>query len=151
VGIESLGEIMDVQVKNIQNTSLTIERLNRELPSGIKVLSMEEIGEKPAAPRIKESHFHIKIHGSFNQEDLDRFLGVNTYPVVKEHRNGDRTVDIRYLVKDLNLLSTDELELVVRHGRGPALKPTEIIKEIFSLPDSQIEGVRILKTKGVLI
>ena len=150
VGMESLSEIMDVQAKNIQNTSLTIERLNRELPSGVRVLFMEEIAGKIPPPRIKESHFHIKIHGSFNQEDLDRFLRVNTYPVVKEHRNGERTVDIRYLVKELNLLSKDELELVVRHGRGPEMKSIEVIKEIFSLPDSQIEGVRILKTEGVL-
>lgn len=151
VGMESLSEIMDVQVRNIQNTSLTIERLNRELPSGVRVLFVEEIVGKPPPPRIKESHFNVKIHGSFNKEDLDRFLRVNTYPVVKEHRDGERTVDIRYLVKELNLISKDEVELVVRHGRGPEMKPVEIIKEVFALSDCQTEGVRILKTKSVLI
>ena len=151
VGTESLSEIMDVQVKNIQNTSPTLERLNRELPFGLRVLFMEEIGGKAPPARIKESYFHIKIQGSFSKESLDRFLRVNTYPVVREHKKGDRTVDIRYLVKELNLLSTDELELVVRHGRGPEMKPVEIIKEVFALPDSQVQGVRVLKTKSVLI
>jgi len=151
VGVESLSEIMDVQVKNIQDISLTIERLNRELPSGIKVHLMEEISIKAPPPRIKESNFHVRIDGFFNKEDLDRFLSVNTFPVIRKRRNGDRTVDIRYLVKDLNLLSKDELELVVRHGIGPEMKPAEIIKEVFALPDSQMEGIRILKTKDVHI
>ena len=151
VGMESLSETMDVQVEDIQDTSLTIERLNRELPSGVRVLFMDEIARRLPPPRIKESHFHVKIHGSFNKEDLDRFLSATTYPVVREHRNGERTVDIRYLVKEFNLLSKDELELVVRHGRGPEMKPAEIIREVFALPESQIEGVRVLKTKGVII
>lgn len=151
VGIESLSEVMDVQVKNSQNTSLTIKRLNRELPSGIKVLLMEDVVTKVPPPRIKESYFHIKASGFFNKEDLDRFLSVDTYPVIKRHRSGDRTVDIRYLVKELHLLSKGELELVIRHGRGPEMKPVEIIKEVFGLTDSQIEGIAVLKTKGVLV
>jgi radical SAM family uncharacterized protein/radical SAM-linked protein len=151
VGIESLSEVMDVQVKNSQNTSLTIKRLNTELPSGIRVLLMEDVVTKVPPPRIKESHFHIKANGFFNKEDLDRFLRVDTYPVIKRHRSGDKTVDIRYLVKELHLLSKGELELVVRHGRGPEMKPVEIIKEVFGLTDSQIEGIGVLKTKGVLV
>ena len=151
VGVESLSEIMDVQVKSVQDISITIERLNRELPSGIRVHSMEEILIKAHPPRIKESAFHVKIDGFFNKEDLDRFLRVNTFPVIRQRRDGDRTVDIRYLVKELNLLSKGELELVVGHGIGPEMKPAEIIKEVFALPDSQMEGIRILKTKGVHI
>jgi radical SAM family uncharacterized protein/radical SAM-linked protein len=148
VGLESLAEIIDIQVKNTQNTSQTVKRLNRELPSGIRVLLMKEMPTKAPPPRIKESYFHIKINGSFNKGDLDRFLRLSTYPVIRHHRNGDRTVDIRSQVKEVNLLSKEEMELVLRHGRGPEMKPVEIIKEVFALTDSQIEG--ILKTKCIL-
>jgi len=150
VGTESLAEIMDIQAKNIQDTSQTVKRLNRALPSGIRVLFMKEISTKASPPQIKESYFHIKINGFFNKGYLDRFLGVDTYPVIRRHRNGDRTVDIRSQVKELSLLSGDEMELAVRHGRGPGLKPAEIMKEVFDLTDNQIEGMRILKTKCVL-
>jgi radical SAM family uncharacterized protein/radical SAM-linked protein len=150
VGIESLAEMVDIQVKNSQNTSQTIERLNRELPPGIKVLFMKEISTKAPPPRTKESYFCIKVNGSFSEARLDRFLRVDTYPVVKRHKNNDRTVDIRSQVRELNLLSKDEIQLVVRHGRGPGVKPAEIMREIFALPDSQMEEMRILKTKCVL-
>ena len=148
VGLESLAEIIDIRVKNIQNTSKTVKRLNRELPPGIKVLFMKEVPTKAPPPRIKESYFHIRINGSFNKGDLDRFLSLNSCPVIRQHRNGDRTVDIRSQVKEVNLLSKEEMELVLRHGRGPEMRPAQIIKEVFDLTDSQIEG--ILKTKCIL-
>ena len=150
VGTESLAEILDIQVKDIQNTSQTIARLNTELPSGIRVLFMKEVPTNAPPPRIKESYFHIKINGSFNKGNLDRFLRLNTYPVIRKHRNGDRTVDIRSQVKKLNLLSKEKMELVLRHGIGPEMKPAGIIKEVFDLTDNQIEGMRILKTKCIL-
>jgi len=148
VGVKSLGEIIDVQVKNIQNTSLIIKQLNKELPPGIRVLFMEEIAIKEPPPRIKESYFHIQVNGTFNKDVVDRFLRLKTCLAVKKHKNDEKTVDIRSQVKALNLLSNGQLELVLRHGTGPGLKPAEIIKEIFNLPDSQIEGIRILKTKS---
>ncbi|MBE9592444.1 MAG: TIGR03960 family B12-binding radical SAM protein [Proteobacteria bacterium] len=151
VGTESLNEIVDVQVRNIQNTSLTIKKLNKELPSGIRVLSMEEIGIKESPPRIKESYFHIQMNGYFNKEAVDRFLMLKSCLAVKKRRNGETTVDIRSQVKALHVLSNGELELIVRHGKGSELKPTEIVKKVFMLPDSQIQGIRVLKTKSLII
>ncbi|MBC8460503.1 MAG: DUF2344 domain-containing protein, partial [Deltaproteobacteria bacterium] len=151
VGTESLSEIMDIQARNIQNRSLAIERLNKELPSGIRILFMEEILIKAPSPRIEESYFHIKINGSFKKDDLDRFLRLKTRLVIKKHRNTERSVDIRSQVKEMNLLSKNEIELVLRHEGGPGIKPAKIIKEVFALSDSQIEGMRILKTKCVFI
>ncbi len=150
VGTESMSEIIDIQVNNIQNRSLAIERLNKELPSGIRVHFIEEISIRNPSPQVKESYFNIKIDGSFNKEDLDKFLRSKTCLVIKQHRRGDRIVDIRSQVKGINLLSKDEVELVLRHGKGPEMKPAEIIKEVFALSNSQIEGMRILKTKCIL-
>jgi radical SAM family uncharacterized protein/radical SAM-linked protein len=151
VGTESLSEIVDVQVKNIRNTSLTIKKLNKELPSGIRVLSMEEIAIKKPPPRINESYFHIQANGYFNKEAVDRFLMLKSCLAVKKRRNGEKIVDIRSQVKALHVLSNGALELTVRHGKGPELKPAEIIKNVFTLHDSQIEGMRVLKTKSLII
>jgi len=150
VGIESLSEIMDIHVKEGENPILSTERLNGELPSGIRVLFTEEVSIGSPSFQIKESHFRITINGSFKKEDLDRFLKLNSYVAVKKRRNGERTVDIRSQVKEIRLVSFDELELVVRHGRGPEMKPGEIIKEICTLPENQLAGMKILKTKALL-
>lgn len=150
VGVESLGEIMEVYLHDNKDISHTIERLNKELPSGIKVLSIKEIFTKEPPPQIRESNFRIKVQGSLREGDMNRFLESLAYPVVRKRGSNERTIDIRSQVKELHLLSSDELELVIRHGRGPEMKPAEIIKEVFALSDSQAEGMRILKTKSVL-
>jgi radical SAM family uncharacterized protein/radical SAM-linked protein len=149
VGIESLAEIVDIQVRNVKNTSQTIQVLNSELPSGIRVLSMEEISANAPPPRIRESYFHIKLNGSFTKGNLDKFLRANTYPVIRQRGDAERTVDIRSQVKALSPLSRDEIELVVRHGRSPGMRPAEIMREILDLSDAQLEGMRILKARCV--
>ena len=151
VGTESLSELVDVQVKNIRDTSLTITKLNKELPSGIRVIFMEEIAIKEPPPRIKESYFHVQANGYFNKEAVDKFLMLKSCLAIKKRRNGEKIVDIRSQVKALHVLPNGALELTVRHGKGPELKPTEIIKNVFTLHDSQIEGMRILKTKSLII
>jgi len=70
---------------------------------------------------------------------------------VKKRRKGEKIVDIRSQVKALHVLPNGELELTVRHGKGPELKPAEIIQNVFTLHDNQIEGMRILKTKSLII
>jgi hypothetical protein len=70
---------------------------------------------------------------------------------IKRHGNRKRTVDIRSQVKLLHLLSPQELELVTRHGIGPEMRPGEIIREICALSEDELAGMRIVKTKGVLV
>lgn len=150
VGLQSMGEIMDIYVKDTGDSSLPIERLNKELLSGIRVLYAEEVSSDSPPPHIKESHFLLTIHGSFKRDDLDRFLKLRSYMAIKRHKNGKRTVDIRSQVKLLHLVSPHELELVTRHGIGPEMRPAEIIKEVCALSEGELVGMRILKTKGVL-
>ena len=151
VGMESLEEIMDFQAFSANCTAFLTETLNKELPSGIKVVSIKEIPVKTPSLKIKESAFHIKTDGSFNKTNIDNFLKLNALFVNKKRKNDVRTVDIRSQVKELHLLSDKKLELIVTHGNGAELKPVEIIEKIFSLSEKQINGLEVLKTKGLLL
>ncbi len=150
VGMESIAEVVDVEARNIGDIAQAVERLNGELPSGIGVRFMKEISTKAPPPRIKESCFHIKMDGSFRIGNLDEFLGLNSYPVARRRGDAESTIDIRSQVKEINRLSRDEVELIVRHGRTPEMKPAEIIKEVFDLSNGEAERMRILKTESVL-
>jgi len=142
---------MDIYIKDTEDSSLPIERLNKELPSGIRVLYAEEVSRDSLPPQIKESHFLLTVQGSFKRVALDRFLKLRSYMAIKRHKNRERTVDIRSQVKLLHLLSPRELELVTRHGMGPEMRPAEIIKEICALSEDELVGMRILKKKSVLV
>jgi radical SAM-linked protein len=150
VGAESLDEVADLSLYENGNIPHRLESVNRELPPGIRARSFEEVPVTERPAYVKESTFQVTLRGSVSQEDIIRFLKLPAYPVVQKHKKGERTIDIRSQVKDLRLLSGEELEMVVRHDGGPAMKPSEIIEKICSLSDTQAEDMRVLKTKSIL-
>ncbi len=150
VGVESLAEVVDLSLYDNGNISQAIELVNRELPPGIRALAIEEVLTKERPPQVKESTFHVRVRGSLGEEELIRFLDLHECPVIRKRGSREHVIDIRSQVKGLNLLSSDEIEMVVRHDAGPEMKPSEIIKEIFALTDSQAEEIRVLKTKSIL-
>jgi len=150
VGVESLDEVVDLFLYDSGNIHQTIDLVNRELPAGIRVLTIEEVLTKERPPQVKESTFQVSVRGSVKEEDMIRFLRLSACPVVQKRGNRERTIDIRSQVKGLQLLSGNEIEMVIRHDGGPEMKASEIIGEIFSLTDSQEEEIRVLKTKGML-
>jgi len=111
---------------------------------------MDEIATKEPSPKIEESCFHVHVNGFFNKELVDRFLRLKSCLVIKKQKKGEKIVDIRSQVKVCNFLSHEKLELVVKHGKGPELKPTEIIKKVLALSDSQMEGIKVLKIKSTI-
>jgi radical SAM family uncharacterized protein/radical SAM-linked protein len=150
VGVESLDEAVELSVYDSGNIPLIIELVNRELPPGIRALTIEEVMTKERSPQVRESTFHVTVPGFVREDDVLRFLELPSYPVVRRAGNRERAIDIRFQVKEIHLLSGDEIEMVMRHGGGPEMKPSEIIGEIFSLTDSQAEEIRVLKTKSLL-
>jgi len=149
VGMESMDEVADLSLYD-RGKIQRLESINRELPPGVTVLSIEEVPPKERPPQVKESAFQVTVPGSVPQEDIFRFLALSAYPVTQKRRKGERTVDIRSQVKELRLVSDGEIEMVVRHDGGPSMKPSEIMENICSLSGSQSEGIRVLKTRSIL-
>lgn len=151
VGTESLEETVDIALNGAPDPSSIKQRLNCELPQGIEVGHVEDITTISKMPRLKESHFLVTItRAAFKKEYLNKFHQSTYFPVVKPNKKGERGIDAKPLVKSLTLISPEKIELVLRHTGGPELRPTEIVKKVFSLRDSNINGMKTLKTKQVL-
>jgi len=151
VGVESLDEILDLSLYDSGNVGRTSDLVNRELPAGIRVLTIDEVSAKERPPQVKESTFQVSVPGSVKEEEMIRFLRLPVCPLVRKRGNRERTIDIRSQVRGLQLISGNEIEMIMRHDGGPEMKPSEIIGEIFSLTERQVEEMRVLKTKGILV
>ncbi len=149
VGTESLNETMDFHATNINGISSRMESINKELPPGLSALSIREIGEGTALPRAVESQFHIKAQNGFETALSDRFLNRGCCPVKKFHKGSEKTVDIRPLVKEIHVLSNNELRLVIDHSKGYGMKAKDIIKEVFGFSGEEASEMRVLKTKCI--
>ncbi len=145
VGTESLAETLDIQLAESVDTSHLKEIINKQLPEGIEVISVEGIVPGKKKEKLRESHFRITfINAKLNEEDLKNFLESDYFPVVKVTKKGKHSIDAKLLVKAIEIISSDKIEIVLKHPDGPQLKPEEIITAIFPLGGSG--GLRILKT-----
>ncbi len=151
VGTESMQETVDIEVTGLYESDALRTRVNRELPPGIHVTGVAEIATQRKKEQIKESHFLITLRGvQLKEERLERFLKSDYFPVVKVNKKGEHKIDVRPLVKSMSLISPSGIKLVVKQTTGPGSKPADIVKGVFSLNDSHMKEMKILKTAQIL-
>ncbi len=151
VGTESLQETVRIEIHDPPASGDLRTRLNRALPEGLRILLVEDVTGRRSRIQALESHYSITLDpGGFDPDAVRRFLETPERVVVKTTPKGTREVDARALVQDLRCLSTRHVELVQLHREGPSLKPSELLREIFDLTDSQVLSLKILKTRQTL-
>jgi radical SAM family uncharacterized protein/radical SAM-linked protein len=151
VGTESMQETLDIDTVGTPGTSFK-ESLNRQLPSGITVTSVEGVSFDKKKVRLKESHFLVSLKNGvrLQEEYLETFLKSQYFPIVKINKKGEHKINIRPLVKSMTLVSPNSIRLIIQHTSGPQSKPAEIVRGVFSLDDSSVSEMEILKTNQVL-
>jgi radical SAM-linked protein len=151
VGTESLHETAYADLHETMSPSRLKEKINGELPAGMKISEVMDIhpGKKKAG--IKESRYRITLNGlRIDQQDVESFLLRDTFPIEKIGKKGPKKIDARAQVKSMNLASPSLLTMTLRRPAGPELKPVDIIKAVFRLDDNELKGIKILKTGQVL-
>jgi radical SAM-linked protein len=151
VGTESLEETLILELKGPARRKALMARINGELPPGLSVTDAEEVPLENTKMRLRESHFHIAANGvRLDERRLSRFLDSPRFPLTKVTRKGEKEIDARTLVKSIRLTSHRTLELVVTHRAGPELKPSDIVRGVFSLDENEAGKLKILKTRQIL-
>ena len=151
VGTESLQETMDIEISEAGSLSAIQRVINQELPAGITVKSIEGLPSNVKKVQLRESHFLISLNGfEIQKKDIDRFLDSDYFPIVKKGKKGEHEINARPLVKSMKLILQNTVKLDLKHLPGPQLRPDQIIKGVFSLRDSPVKDMKIIKTGQVL-
>ena len=126
-------------------------KINRQLPQGIRVASVQDITGVNRVPRLIESHLDISMNGLHLQsEDLEKFLHSDYFPITRPGKKGEKIINARSLVKSMSLISPDKINLIITHRAGPGLKPIDIVKSVFYFDDNHVNKIKILKIKQVM-
>jgi radical SAM family uncharacterized protein/radical SAM-linked protein len=151
VGTESLHETAMIRVAGAPPPDTIREKLNRRLPVGLGVTMVETMPPGSRSLRIEESRYRVTVPGEVVKKEVAaKFMHSDHFHVVKIDKKGQHKIDIRAIVKMMELVSSCEVDLRIAHNAGPMFKPAEIVARVFDLSLSSTEGLRVLKTGQTL-
>lgn len=151
VGMESEVEYFDVDLEEeIENFDDIIENLNRELPQGMNVWTMEE-RPRSSAEGILVS-YEVQLLQPLTEEQrkkVEDFLEQQSFVIQRFRKNKTRELDIRPLVHSLEMSGEKLLfELICFHGKA-GVNPREVLQYVFGFQDNEALVARVIKTKVV--
>ncbi|MCR5790263.1 MAG: TIGR03936 family radical SAM-associated protein [Lachnospiraceae bacterium] len=107
IGLESLGEYLDIELTAAMSSQEAIERMNGQTVEGIEILSFRALPEKAqnAMASVAAADYFIDLAktGLFSGEEelsekLTAFLQRPTLPVIKKTKKNEQEIDLRPLI-----------------------------------------------------
>ncbi|SHJ82309.1 TIGR03936 family radical SAM-associated protein [Paramaledivibacter caminithermalis] len=151
VGVSSEGEYLTVEVIEKIEIDNFKERLNKELPKGIKFIKCKYIDSKSKSlmSLVEDATYIIKCitQDSYNINEVDEILKkfLNNEEILYKKvgkRKGEKIINIRNNIRNMMVLSVIENEVIfkvtVATGSKGNLKPEIIIEKLMDL-----EGISI--------
>ena len=152
LGVESQGEYVDIEIEDDIEVDEFLERINNQLPEGIKFIKGQEID--PKTPSLSsvivygEYIFNIDLDTPLSKEFVKsrvlNFVKSEEIIVTKTNTTG-RTVDvdIRPLIKNFDLVSLDDkkvtFESTIATGSKANLNINILIPQILNMLDLEID------------
>ncbi len=168
VGVESLTEVVDMELEGPLSASDVKERLSQSLPPGIEIVEAQEVPlSSPIALLIHRSIYWIRLNGALAKEEaekrIQKALSAEELIIHQERKGKQRKVDILPLIEEVRVKAkhdrdrsvsgpegSDEneewgVELVLRRSQGKTAKPTEIMGSLLQLGKESLSGCKVVK------
>jgi radical SAM-linked protein len=150
VGVESLGETMDVELTRHLEEPAVLAGLNRVLPRGVKILEAVRLPGRVGPPRFDHSVYQVASPAPvFGAPAAANFLARETFPVTRRRPKETREVDLRPRVAKLLVTDPCYLELHLKIMEKDNLRTADALAAVFSLTDDQTRSLRIVKIKSL--
>ena len=158
VGVESRCEVLDYELvgqDELSNAQI-MERLNRTMPAGIRVLDAYNSDRKPKELTHLDIAIRLEYDNGVPKGCVDAIRGLferESVVVTKRGKNGPVDQDIIPMIADLIIteISGTELELTARVcAQNPSLNPQQMVVAIETyLPDCRPDFSRIYRREVI--
>ncbi len=159
VGVESLKEILDIELEGRMSTGELMERLNQTLPEGIEITEVKEVFfPLQTTPAFLRSTYRISLDHLLSREEaqarLTRALNQKELFIIQQRKERCRKVDLLPIIEKVEMTEEGEtpdqnsgltLTLVLRSHDGKTAKPLEVLEVLFGLDKAALTQCRILK------
>jgi len=159
VGMETLMEIVDMELEGGITPLEVKERLNQTLPPGIEIMETKEVHlSSPTTSQLHRSVYWIPLDHLISKEEatsrLEKAFEKKGLLLHQERKGKQRRVDIWPLIERMEAKEGESeagesphwgVELVLRKGMGRSAKPTEILGAILGLGKESLAQVKVIK------
>jgi len=159
VGMETLMEIVDMELEGGITPLEVKERLNQTLPFGIEIMEAKEVPlSSPTTSQLHRSVYWIPLDHLISKEEatsrLQKAFEKKGLLLHQERKGKQRRVDIWPLIERMEAKEGESeagesphwgVELVLRKGMGRSAKPTEILGAILGLEKESLAQVKVIK------
>ncbi len=146
IGLESLNEFLYLTVPgNIKPETIT-SLLNNQLPEGFSVYNCQlhtscaknKLNSVAYVVTIKDSFFDERAFKAFN--DSSEFIYTRS-----NHKGRIKKIDLKELVLKLDIIMPCKLQMTIKSEQGKTVRPFDVIKGIFRLPEEELKQAKIVK------
>ncbi len=143
VGLESLGEYVDIEVNSTMPSKDAIEALNNASVDGIQVTGYVELkdGTPNAMSSVAAADYKVFIKEQYRPSILSNnaslkgkfieFLSQESIVVTKASKKSEREVDLRPLIYKANVSDDGSIYIQLCTGSAENLKPELVIETFF--------------------
>ena len=147
IGMESLDECFYILVAGNVKPQFIIDRLNEQLPDGIRVFGCQLAQEKSARKATTSATYMVtKKDGFFDEKALKCFVESPEFIFSRTRRKGkSKRIDLKEMVINIELEESDRLKMTLKAEPGKTVRPFEVLDKIFSLKEEEIKQARVVK------
>ena len=159
VGVESLREIVDIELEGRITSTELMGRLNQTLPEGIEIIEAREVlFPFPSSSLPHRSVYRISLDHLLSKEEaqsrLKKSMEKEELFILQERKEKKRRIDLLPLIEKVEVKEeTGEsgekggpvLELVLRSLSGKTAKPNEVVEALLGIQGEALSRCRIVK------
>jgi radical SAM-linked protein len=136
VGVTGESELLDVYTADTVSPHWLTDAVNKQLPVGISILGVQQIGITIPSlqSQVSQAEYRIDVERADGPDDIDSaivsLLSSKTLPWYHERDTGKREYDLRELIEDIRVESSDDeqctLAMVLRCGSNGSGRPEQV-------------------------
>jgi len=148
VGMESEQEFFIFFADKSMQKEQIKSKLNKSLPSGIKVMDILPFSKKHQNISEK-ARYHIEFKDyNLTQDRIDEFLQLSEWLEEGFTKKGKKKIiNLRSGVQDIRLVGACGVDMELKENEGRTVRPYEILLKCLETPENKIQAARIVKLK----
>jgi radical SAM-linked protein len=145
VGIESVDEVLELELTEVRDAGQWLASLNPHAPSGLAIRSLEVMA--PGAPKARVGHVRYQVpvppeRAAGVRERIERIRSCSSWPVQRPNR--PEPVDLLRTLEEV-LLAEGLLDMRLRVQPQASAGPREVLGAL-GLADLERDGVVLTRT-----